>query len=157
MGLYRQHMTPRAAAGLARDLDSRPSSSPVNLRRATVLGVLGGILVVCGAVSANAAEPTVNVNTADAGELQYLPGVGPSLASYILAAREEGWECKGDPLKLDGADDHLLSEIYRIGEKTQSKLVDAGARCEGPTTATGPLGRSSKASTAKYGKPTTSR
>lgn len=40
------------------------------------------------AASVTAAEP-VNINTADAAELERLPGIGPALAARIVAYREE--------------------------------------------------------------------
>lgn len=40
------------------------------------------------ALAASAAAP-VNINTADASELELLPGIGPALAARIVAYREE--------------------------------------------------------------------
>jgi competence ComEA-like helix-hairpin-helix protein len=56
----------------------------------------------------------MDVNKASAEELELLPGVGPSLARRIVAARSE----QGP---FQRADD--LSRVRGVGEKTQRKLA----------------------------------
>ena len=62
-----------------------------------------------GAGGTGGAAGTVNINTADAAALETLPGVGPALASSIIAWRDENGAFR--------AVDELLA-VSGIGEKT---------------------------------------
>ncbi|CEG27938.1 helix-hairpin-helix domain-containing protein [Bacillus sp. B-jedd] len=73
-----------------------------------------------GSVSASAAggqkSSKININKADASELQNIPGIGPSKAAAIIDYRE-----KNGPFK----EPEQLMEISGIGEKTFEKMKDA--------------------------------
>jgi competence protein ComEA len=58
-------------------------------------------------------DGTVNINTADAEELQRLPGVGPAIAGRIIGYRDEVG-------RFQTLED--LKEVKGIGEKTFAKL-----------------------------------
>jgi competence ComEA-like helix-hairpin-helix protein len=60
----------------------------------------------------------VNVNTADAKELQRVKGIGPSMAQKIVSARKKGGEFKS------AAD--LSRRVKGLGEKRLSKLKANG-------------------------------
>lgn len=63
----------------------------------------------------DASSGLVNINTADAEELETLPGVGPVIAERIIAFREEYGP-------FSSADEIML--VSGIGEKTYQKLVN---------------------------------
>ena len=67
----------------------------------------------------NSPEPArlrINPNTADADELRLLPGIGPKIASNIIAYRDQA--ATAHPFR--SADD--LDDVPRIGPVTVSKL-----------------------------------
>ena len=55
----------------------------------------------------------ININTANAEELESLPGIGPVTAARILAYREEnaGFYDEGELREVDGIGDALLEEL----------------------------------------------
>lgn len=63
--------------------------------------------------SADPLARRINVNTASAAELQVLPGIGPTLAGYIVADRE----ANGPFATLDD-----LQRVQRIGPRTVERL-----------------------------------
>jgi competence protein ComEA len=84
------------------------------------------LLLLCAAVPAmaepgSAAKPaakaqlqgTVNINTADAGQLSLLPGIGPKTADSIVAYRSSA----GPFASIDD-----LAKVKGIGAKTLEKL-----------------------------------
>lgn len=76
--------------------------------------VLALVAVAAGAFAAdNVPSGVVNVNTASAVELQYLPRVGPSLAGRILEFRETNGPFKGI--------DELVA-VRGIGETSLEKI-----------------------------------
>lgn len=85
-------------------------------------------LLVCVAVAATAAEgpgqPTgvVNINTADAEELQLLPRVGPALAGRIIEFRQANGPFRSveELLSVKGIGDSSF-------EKLEPYLVTSGA------------------------------
>jgi len=85
---------------------------------ARVMPVLCALLLaaaVAGAQDSRSAsgQPTVNINTATAEQLQLLPGVGPALAGRIIAFRE----ANGPFEKVDE-----LAAVQGIGDKSLAKL-----------------------------------
>ena len=89
----------------------------------TAVVLMLGMLAVLPAV---AAEGVVNINTADAGELSLLPGVGPSTAGRIVEFRTEN----GD---FESAADLML--VRGIGERTFERMRSY-VTIEGDTTLT---------------------
>ncbi len=76
------------------------------------------------AVPAAAADGVVNINSAKASELAYLPRIGPALAERIIAHREENGEFKAP-------EDLML--VRGIGEKTFA-LMEPYVAVSGKTT-----------------------
>ena len=89
-------------------------STHAAFRRLLALGfILSLTLALPGQTWAKAATTPVNVNTADASQLQSLPGIGPSKASAIISYRSAN-----GPFKR--VDD--LVRVKGIGPKTLAKL-----------------------------------
>ncbi|HMB52884.1 MAG TPA: helix-hairpin-helix domain-containing protein [Thermoanaerobaculia bacterium] len=93
-------------------------------RAAAVVAALA--LVVVAIPAAAAASGRVNVNTADADQLELLPRVGPAIAGRILEFRDEN----GD---FAAAEDLML--VRGIGEKT-FELIEPYVTLDGETTLT---------------------
>jgi comEA protein len=99
------------------------SSGQTVLRRIMMALVALSLVLASGslAVSKEMASP-VNLNTATAGQLQTLPGIGPKKAGAIISYRSQN-----GPFKR--VDD--LVQVKGIGPKTLSKLrplVTIGAK-----------------------------
>lgn len=82
----------------------------------------GNLAVALGAASTNMSDSSgslvtglININTADAKTLDILPGIGPVMASRIIAYRQakNGFKKKEDLMKVEG-----------IGTATYNKLKD---------------------------------
>jgi len=60
-------------------------------------------------------ESSININTADAGELQMLPGVGPVLAQRIIAFRDSAGAINNadNLLKVKGVGQNKLTKMLR--------------------------------------------
>lgn len=84
------------------------------------------MLGMLAALPAVAAEGVVNINTADAGALSLLPGVGPSTAGRIVEFRTENGE-------FESAADLML--VRSIGERTFERMRSY-VTIEGDTTLT---------------------
>lgn len=87
------------------------------LGRMLALGVLCGMVLGGAPVFAAATKPAeasarVNVNTASAGELARLPGIGPSKAQAIVDHRAKEPFAKVEDLrKVKGIGDKLLESL----------------------------------------------
>jgi len=75
--------------------------------------IAGGVQGRDQAVTAQQPQPLINLNTANAAELEKLPGVGPAMAARILEYRQKNGSFK----KLEE-----LMNVKGIGEKTFLKL-----------------------------------
>ncbi len=85
---------------------------------ATSEGTLGSAPAAGQSISQPAAaKPTpdalININTANAAELETLPGVGPSLAARIITDREQNgpYSSVEDLMRVSGIKDGILSKI----------------------------------------------
>jgi len=91
--------------------------------------LLAALLVASMGLSADEApastQGVVNINTATATELAYLPGVGPAMAEKIIQARSN------KPFTREDG----ITRIKGIGRKTFAKMRPY-LTLEGPTTAT---------------------
>lgn len=94
------------------------------------------------ALPALAADGTVNVNEADAGQLALLPRIGPALAGRIVEFREENGE-------FATPDDLML--VRGIGEKTM-ELLRPFVRTSGDTTLASKVSVSQAEEAAAQGK-----
>lgn len=74
-----------------------------------------GVAGLGGAGSGVSADGRINLNTADAAELEQLPGVGPAIAARIIAWREQN----GPFRSVDE-----LTAVSGIGQKTLDGLRD---------------------------------
>ncbi len=63
------------------------------------------------------AEPTIDLNKADAETLQYIPGIGPSKSTKIVEYRDQigGFKTVEDLLAIPGVGEKLLMEIKKYG------------------------------------------
>ena len=68
-------------------------------------------------LSNSALADKVNLNTADAETLQYIPGIGPGKAEEILQARESsgGFKSYDDMLEVPGIGEKILEAIREYG------------------------------------------
>jgi len=106
-------------AGPGERVNTQPSQRGENMFRLFV--VLWTVLVLAAAVPALAAEThvaqaaqaVVNVNTADAVQLEALPGIGGVTAERIVAYRNE----KGPFASIDD-----LVKVKGVGSKTLEKI-----------------------------------
>ncbi len=100
--------------------------TPLNRAAAAVAALLLGTLLVDVFGNRSGPQPTpsspqlarlrINPNTADADELRLLPGIGPKIASNIIAYRDQAATAR--PFR--SADD--LDDVPRIGPITVNKL-----------------------------------
>ena len=101
----------------------------MRVRRSSTLSRIVAALALCSvALAAGAAEGRgqVNLNTATAEQLAYLPRVGPVVAERIVEYREANGG-------FDSVEDLLL--VRGIGEKT-FELIEPYVTTEGETTLT---------------------
>jgi competence protein ComEA len=108
------------AGGLAKDADSATINFAMHVKDEMVIYVPRIGEQVEAAIHVQAGQPTsgktaVNLNTAEASELETLPGIGPSKAEAIIEHRETNGPYKSiEDLKL----------ISGIGDKTFEKLKE---------------------------------
>lgn len=100
-------MYPHASRGRAR--------SPFRFLAAALAGV--ALAALTGAAAAQQEMPKVNLNTATAEALQYIPGIGPGRSADIIAFREQngGLQTVEDLLAIDGIGEKTLIDIARFG------------------------------------------
>lgn len=82
---------------------------------AAVAGLMFATLA--GAAAAQEMTPKINLNTANAEALQYIPGIGPSKAADIIRFRQEigGFKAIEDLLAIPGIGEKTLIDIARFG------------------------------------------
>ena len=73
--------------------------------------------LVLAAASSSAFADKVNLNTADAEALQYIPGIGPGKSAEIIRVREEigGFKTIDDLLTVPGIGPKILVDVMRFG------------------------------------------
>ncbi|MDD9823148.1 MAG: ComEA family DNA-binding protein, partial [Gammaproteobacteria bacterium] len=79
---------------------------------------LAGLLLAALSGATVAQEtPKVNLNTANAEALQYIPGIGPGRSADIIQFREQngGLKAVEDLLAIDGIGEKTLIDIARFG------------------------------------------
>jgi len=99
-----------------------------NLVAAMVLVAMTAMAMDSAAAETGSSGAVVNLNTATATELSYLPGVGPSKANAIIEYRSNR--------EFKKVDD--LMRVKGIGRKTFKK-IQPYLTVEGPTTAKGKI------------------
>ena len=74
-------------------------------------------LVVLSAFSGNALADKINLNTADAETLQYIPGIGQSRAEQLIQAREQagGFSSMDQVDAIPGFGDATMKDILKYG------------------------------------------
>lgn len=83
------------------------------------MSTLAGLLFLLSSTAVPAQKSdlagVVNVNTANAAELQLLPGIGPARAQAILAYRKKasGFRNVDKLIQIDGIGERALSKIRR--------------------------------------------
>jgi len=75
------------------------------------------LAALTGQAAAQAEMPKVNLNTATAEALQYIPGIGPGRSADIIRFREEngGLQAIEDLLAIDGIGEKTIIDIARFG------------------------------------------
>ena len=114
-------MNPFLFDPVAQPLVAKPVGSwrfPFNRRSATALGKQAGAVAVMAGMATSA--HAMDVNTATAGELQRLRGVGPRMASFIVQERDRAghYESLQD----------LSERVKGLGVKRIQSLEAAGLR-----------------------------
>jgi len=101
------HIATRTSRGRARMSFSR-----------VIPAALAGLLLAALSGATVAQEtPKVNLNTANAEALQYIPGIGPGRSADIIQFREQngGLKAVEDLLAIDGIGEKTLIDIARFG------------------------------------------
>ncbi|MDR3601643.1 MAG: helix-hairpin-helix domain-containing protein [Desulfosporosinus sp.] len=103
-----------AASGNPRNAVSSGTANNSGATNGTAAGSVGAVSANKGSVSTASAGSKININTADAAELDKLSGVGPALAERILNYRTEHgpFACPED-----------LQNVAGIGAKTYEKMA----------------------------------
>jgi competence protein ComEA len=106
--------------------------------QALVLAVL--LMLAALPLAAEAPEGVVNINTATAEQIAYLPGVGPKTAERIVAFREEsgGFKKPTDLMQVKGIGDktfeRLSPYITTEGKTTLSSNIRTPRKAKKPST-----------------------
>ena len=97
-------------------------------------GLLAALLLT--AFSGAALAETVNLNTADAEALQYIPGIGPGKAEDIIRVREEtgGFKTMEDLLAVPGIGAKTLETIQEFGSLDSGVSTLTEEMAENPPT-----------------------
>ena len=114
-------MNPFLFDPVAQPLPVRPAGSwrfPFNRRSAAALGKQAGAVAMMAGMATSA--HAMDVNTATAGELQRLRGVGPRMASFIVQERDRA----GNYESLQD----LSERVKGLGVKRLQSLEAAGLR-----------------------------
>ncbi len=103
-------MTPVSGMAAAAEKKEAPKEATAAVAPAGKAAAQGQAAV---APEALGAVGSVNINTASAGQLTALPGIGPKLADAIIAYRQENGDFKSvDELtKVKGIGDKLLARL----------------------------------------------
>ena len=123
-------MNPFLHDTVAQPLTGRPAGSwrfPFNRKSATVIGKQAGAVAMMAGMATSA--HAMDVNTATAGELQRLRGVGPRMASFIVQERDRAghYESLQD----------LSERVKGLGAKRVQSLEAAGLRVKSGKTMNG--------------------
>ncbi|MDD9874858.1 MAG: helix-hairpin-helix domain-containing protein [Gammaproteobacteria bacterium] len=72
---------------------------------------------LAGVAAAQEMTPKVNLNTANADALQYIPGIGPGKSADIIRFRQEtgGFKAMEDLLAIPGIGEKTLIDIAKFG------------------------------------------
>lgn len=114
-------MNPFLHDPVAQPLVAKPAGSwrfPFNRRSATALGKQAGAVAMMAGMATSA--HAMDVNTATAGELQRLRGVGPRMASFIVQERDRAGH-------FESLQD-LSERVKGLGVKRLQSLEAAGLR-----------------------------
>lgn len=73
--------------------------------------------LMLGVFSGAALAEKINLNTANAEALQYIPGIGPSKSAEIIRVREEtgGFKAMDDLLAVPGIGAKILIDVKKFG------------------------------------------
>lgn len=96
----------------------RTAASPLGLARLIFTALIFGACLAVSIAQTEDRAPKININTANAEALQYIPGIGPKKAADILALREQigsfkMWE---DLLGVSGIGERTLLMIKKYSE-----------------------------------------
>lgn len=99
-------------------------------------------VLIMTAFSSNALAEKINLNSADAEALEYIPGIGPAKSKEIIALRSEsnGFKSVEDLLAVPG-----------IGQKTLQVIMQHGALDDGVSTLTEEMRQNPPAATDNSG------
>ncbi len=141
-------MNPFLFDPVAQPLVAKPVGSwrfPFNRRSATALGKQAGAVAVMAGMATSA--HAMDVNTATAGELQRLRGMGPRMASFIVQERDRAGH-------FESLQD-LSERVKGLGSKRVQSLEAAGLRVKGNKTLSGVTlsSRTTSRSLAKQAQP----
>lgn len=123
-------MNPFLHDPIAQPLPGRPAGSwrfPFNRRSAAAFGKQAGAVAMLAGMATS--SHALDVNTATAGELQRLRGVGPRMASFIVQERDRAghYESLQD----------LSERVKGLGAKRVQTLEAAGLRVKSARQASG--------------------
>ncbi|MGI0485639.1 helix-hairpin-helix domain-containing protein [Pantanalinema rosaneae CENA516] len=101
-----------AATAISGSPSDRPPSPTPQVRRATTRPQQAANRTTVPAQRSPHSNPRVNLNTATQAELEALPGVGPSLAKRIIAARQrQPFRSLADLDRVSGVGPKLLTKL----------------------------------------------